>query len=478
MPINFFHTVYQTLLNNKEKILIRWPAEKDLSKSFTGNDLLQKIGTIRTALANCPVKPAQPVLLALPVSVNLICAVLAVQAAGAVPVLPPAKASAGSLLKLIKKRQIPFVVIAGAPSLLMRAVAFVRNFRYIPLGDKLCGPHQAISIVNVPPEQPALVSHSSGSTGHAKAIYRSHRVLAAQHEALKEAFPPWPGQIDFPLFPNILLHNLSTGITSVLPAIRRFALREMEPAAIVGQLISENVQTLTGNVFYFRRLADYLRKNPHSFPQVRALGIGGSPVPETLAQGLQKLFAHAAVYIIYGSSEAEPIAIRKVQQDEKGDPLAGYKVGKVNKHIQLAVSYTGEVAVAGKLHRVGEIKLKGPHVAIGEGEEALQTGDFGYVDAANELYLTARKGNETICNGLQHYQLEHLVAHDERVEKVAAIATGHGFDIYVQGSIPEGDVLTLLKKHTDMKTIRGIHKHNDIPVDARHLSKIIYSKLG
>lgn len=478
MHINFFHTVYQSLLNNKEKVLIRWPSESSESKRFTGNDLLQKIGSIRMALANYPVGPGQPVLLALPVSAELVCAVLAVQAAGAVPVLPPAKVSAGSLLKLIKQQRIPFVFIAHAPSLLMKAVAFVKKFHYIPLGDDLPGTPQAISIMNVPPQQPALVSHSSGSTGQAKAIYRSHRVLGAQHQILKEAFPPWPDQTDFPLFPNILLHNLASGVTSVLPAIPRFALNEMDPATIARQLMSENVQTLTGNVFYFRRLADYLHENP-SFPQVRALGIGGSPVPEALAHRLQKLFPCAAVYIIYGSSEAEPIAIRKVQHNEKIDPLAGYKVGKVNEHVQLSLSYIGEVAVAGERHPVGEIKIKGPHVAIREGEEALQTGDFGYVDAAtNELYLTARKGNETICNGLQHYQLEHLLANDERVEKVAAIATDYGFDLYVQGSIPEQDVPSLLKKHTDMKTIKSIHKRNPIPVDARHLSKIIYSKLG
>ena len=69
------------------------------------------------------------------------------------------------------------------------------------------------------PNQPALIAHTSGSTGQPKQIVRTHAVLSAQHAVLKAVFPPWPGQQDFPLFPNVLLHNLASGAASILPKV-------------------------------------------------------------------------------------------------------------------------------------------------------------------------------------------------------------------------------------------------------------------
>lgn len=128
MPINFFNTVFQSLLINKEKELIVWPLGNGTSHYYTGDDIIEKIAAMRMALLRQHVNPLQSVLLAKPVSIDLVCALFALQAVG------------------------------------------------------------------------ALVSYSSGSTGNAKAVYRSHKVLLAQHEVLKEVFPSWPGQIDSPLF--------------------------------------------------------------------------------------------------------------------------------------------------------------------------------------------------------------------------------------------------------------------------------------
>lgn len=475
MPVNFFTTIFQTLLRNKEKELIRWPAEEGNPGNYTGHELLEKIAAIRMALLNRSVQPSQPVLLAVPVSIDLICALLAIQSVGAVPILPPAKAGAGNLLKVIEDQKIAFVVIAHPLTLLMKTAAWIKKIKFILIHHlpKAC---EAIDIVNVPPAQPALVSHSSGSTGAAKAVYRSHSVLLAQHEVLKETFPPWPDQVDFPLFPNILLHNLAVGITSVLPDIPKFEPSKTNPAVIAGQLIKEGVHTLTGNVYYFKKLLIYFEQHALYFPCVQAIGIGGSPVPELLALSLKKFFPCAAIWIIYGSSEAEPIAVRMVG-DESIHPLAGYKVGTVSKHIQLALAPAGEVVVAGKCYPVGEITIKGPHVAISPGTEALRTGDFGYLDEHNELCLTARKGNESIFKGLQHYQLEQALMQDQRVEKAAAIVRKDGFYLYVQGNIGEQEVVNTLKKWIDISVIKSISKRNRIPVDQRHLSKILYNKV-
>ncbi|MBC8084394.1 MAG: AMP-binding protein, partial [Hymenobacter sp.] len=324
-------------------------------------------------------------------------------------------------------------------------------------------------------QQAALISHSSGSTGAAKAIWRSHQVLRAQHEAIKTVFPPWPGQRDFPLFPNVLLHNLAAGVVSVLPAVPWADLQQLDPARLVAQLGRERVQTLTGNVFYFGALLAYLRQQPVPLPEVVAVGIGGSPVPEPLARELQRVVPQAAIHIIYGSSEAEPIAVRRVGP-APANPLAGYCVGSI------LAGLTWRIEPLGRLRRgpaagreVGELWVQGAHVAAASGQW-LRTGDYGYV-AEGQLFLTGRQGNERLHQGVQHYQLEHLLYHLPGVERVAARADAAGFTLFVQGSVAPAAIRELVAKNFPAVVCLAVHLRPALPVDARHHSKILYEQL-
>jgi acyl-CoA synthetase (AMP-forming)/AMP-acid ligase II len=329
---------------------------------------------------------------------------------------------------------------------------------------------------DVDPELPALITHSSGSTGHAKAVYRTHRVLTAQHYALKSDFPPWPGQRDFPLFPNILLHNLAAGVVSVLPDVTWGSAGPLPTARLVQQLQREHIQTLTGNVWYFRALISHLQQHPTSLPAVVGIGVGGSPVPEPLLQQLQHLFSQAAVHVIYGSSEAEPIAVRQVNH-QRFSPLAGYCVGSLHPSLECRIQPLGTLARGSATGQtVGEIQVRGPHVAAELGQW-LRTGDYGYFCADGQLYLTGRQGNERLHQGVQHYQLEHLLYHLPGVERVAARADEAGFTVFVQGTTTRQDVEELLAKNFPASLCCAVVFRAQLPVDARHYSKILYDQL-
>lgn len=474
MHPNFFELIRTTLQRLPNEPLLVWPTGPNGRTAYTGAAILSRTQALREALAAAAVRPSEAVLLALPVRQDLVCALLAIQALGAVPVLPPATIKLRPLLKLLRRSGIRTVVVARA-GWGRRRLARLLGLRLVAadaVGEAREAPAPAAP---VGAEQAALVSHSSGSTGQPKAIRRGHAVLRAQHEAIKEVFPPWVGQRDFPLFPNIMLHNLAAGVMSILPDLTK-AGNAPDPARLVAQLLRERVQTLTGNVHYFNILLGYLRQYPVALPEVRGVGVGGSPVPEGLVQELRAYFPAAAVHVIYGSSEAEPIAVRRADAAPT-DPRAGYCVGPFHPALEWRLRPLGELThgpAAG--HAVGEVLVRGTHVASARPGQWLATGDYGYV-AADQLYLTGRQGNERLHQGVQHYQIEHALSQVPGVQRVAARAGATGFTVYVQGPAAPAAVAAALARDFPPGLCGAMRFRPSLPVDARHQSKILYDQL-
>ena len=473
---NFCLALYATLRAAPEQVCLVWPRAAGSPVRLTGRQVLAQAEALRAQLRDQLVPVGQAVVVALPVSPELLTTLLGIMAHGAVPVLPPAGSRHHLAGLLLRSR---YVMLPAGPA---------RRWQWLGrrLGIRvLAAPAAGPAAECLPPTpvavhaQAALVSHSSGSTGRPKAIRRTHAVLMAQHQVLRRLFPPQPDQRDFPLFPNILLHNLSVGTPSVLPAVPWGRLADFDPAGVARQLQQEGVTTLTGNVFYLQRLSRYLLAEGLAVPEVQAVGVGGSPVPEYLLHQLRRCFPQAAVYAIYGSSEAEPIALRQATATAPPAGLtaglaAGYYVGPVVDGLECRLLPHGEVWRPGLPPvPVGEVAVRGPHVAA---PNWLATGDYGYFDTQGHLWLTGRRGNATICAGVQHYQVEHVVQHVPGVERVAARPRRGGFAVYVQGTACPTAVRAALAAHLPPGVCRAL-VFRALPVDARHLSKILYDRL-
>lgn len=452
--------------------MIIWPDKK--YQISTGKSILQRVNSIAWKLEVVKIQKGEEVLIALPVGCDLISGILATMAIGAVPVLPPAGIKLSGLLKLVKTRKVKFLLVEKLPFAL-RWFALLLNIKVIST-DNLSDSNFLVKPEDIDPNQAALISHSSGSTGNSKAIIRSHKVLLAQHDVLNQVFPPLDNQNDFPLFPNVLLHNLCNGTLSILPEIAGFKLKNLDASLIVKQLLTLPVTTLTGNIFYFKKILEYVKDHNTELNGIRALGIGGSPVPEYLVYELKSVFKNADIYIIYGSSEAEPIAVRKIDQENQ-DPAKGYCVGEIVSTISIKIEPIGNLLFKnGAVIPVGEIEVKGPHVAVENTNEWLKTGDFGYI-YDQKLFLTGRKGNETLYKGLQHYQIEHVLQHIDNVELAAAIFSTKGFELFIKGTATETEVREVLEKEFPTNIFNKINLVKEIATDNRHLSKILYNTL-
>ncbi|WP_223649133.1 AMP-binding protein [Hymenobacter psoromatis] len=496
MHPNFAERLFSSLLAHPARPVLRWPDPRPGASATTlsGAELLGRVHAWQLALERAgPLPPGAPVLLAQPGSPELVAALLAVLGLGAVPVLPPAGATARQLLALLRTERIGHVAttpgarrwLAGPGRLLgYRCVAATPTAGEFSVPTPLLRP--------VPLGQPALVSHSSGSaSGRPTAVRRSHAVLQQQHEALRRQFPPWAGQRDFPLFSNVILHNLAVGALSVVPDLAG-GLARLVPGRVLAQLAAEQVQTLTGNVFYFNTLLEELRRQPATFPAVRALGVGGSPVPEQLLAALRPWFPGATLHVIYGASEAEPIAVRSVAGAAL-DPRRGYCVGPLVAGLRVRLGQPAPVWLPPALTPppvggpapaptvAGEILVAGPHVARPAGApEYLTTGDHGYFDTAGQLWLVGRRGAAGLVRGVGHYQLEHYLRQLPGVDQVAArtLAGGGQFELFVVGSRPVADVRAAVAAAFGEGLLGPVRYRPRLPVDGRHFSKIRYDLLG
>lgn len=471
MDSNFYSAIHNNLSKNPDKIFLKWPDQEQTFYHISGQVILKGVLSVYSSLKHKKINEGDKVVIGITFSPEFVFAVLGAMAYGAIPVLPPAGATRLSLFKFLFREKIKeiYTDIPRGTSLFLASFG-IKTIRPVSCNKKVSN----IQIREVSQNLPALISFSSGSTGQPKAVYRTHKILKAQHLALKKSFPPGPDQQDFPLFPNILLHNLALGITTVIPDIPKFDVRRLDPEKVLTQIENEKVDSLTGNVFYFKKLLDYLEQNASLFPYVKELGIGGSPVPEYLPHLLKKYFINANVFVIYGSTQAEPIAIRKVE--EQKDPALGYFVGAIHPDISFRITSSEKTKMGSKFYSVGHIEVNGIHVVLKKDQEWLETGDYGYLDDNRDLYLTGRKGNETLVQGYGHYQIENLLTTLTPIKQVAAIVNKDTFDIYYEGEVDPAKIRKILEVFPG-SIINSIQPIEKIPVDNRHLSKILYQKL-
>ena len=131
-------------------------------------------------------------------------------------------------------------------------------------------------------------------------------------------------------FPVVALHNLCCGTTTVMPAVDLANPAGVDPRLIVKQLGDYKVNTLTGAPAFVGKVVDEVLKQKLSFPGLWQLGCGGAPVTLELCEKVLKAFPETDSQVIYGSTEAEPMAHASMKDAVtiKGN---GYMAGKLAK---------------------------------------------------------------------------------------------------------------------------------------------------
>jgi acyl-CoA synthetase (AMP-forming)/AMP-acid ligase II len=230
---------------------------------------------------------------------------------------------------------------------------------------------------------------------------------------------------------------------------------------------------------------------------------GGAPVFPTEAACYQKAFPNSDITVVYGSTEAEPIAAISVEdllQKSDIQSLGGLCVGEPDAHIKCIILRIQDKPVHGDdivnlilpTGGIGEICVAGDHVlkAYYNNEEAFlrnkivdqtgtiwhRTGDAGFLGEDGCLNLTGRCNQMIFRNGqwISPFLWEALLADSGLVRCGTVIQNGRELVVVAQ-PLPnriKPKIATLqayLPQNIDRLVL--IPK---MPMDPRHHSKIDY----
>ncbi len=341
-------------------------------------------------------------------------------------------------------------------------------------------------------DDPALITFTSGSSGIPKGANRTHGFLAAQYEALCHELDYRDDDVDMPMFPVFALRNLAAGITSVIPTMDFRNVAAVNGAAVARQIRDHAATLVTASPPFIDRLADL--PTP---PRPRRILTGGAPVTARQIERWHAAFPNTRIEIVYGSTEAEPVAHLTSHARLAAERPDGFCCGKPTPLLRTRIIAIrrGRVrpeeleALTLPAGQIGELLVAGRHVcrdyfnnpdAVADNKVIMpdgtcwhRMGDTGYFDAEGRFFLTGRVHTTIVYKGkMLHAQLVEATVTKALpgAVRVAALDVDGQLVVIVQGeAIPDPD--------RRIEADRIVFTAKPLPVDPRHNTKIDYATL-
>lgn len=417
-------------------------------------------------------KKGDRVLVAMTVDIELYVALAACWRVGAIAVFPePAMGLAGVRHAIRTTR--PGFLFASSAYRLLRLLPELWGCRALCPSDGDTGEANPLALN---PDDTALISFTSGSTGLPKAIARSHAFLLAQHSEVRGLLASDRAEVDLVAFPVFVLVNLAEGRTSVLPNWKISKPEQVLPASLAHWCAAKGVTRALLPPSLCSTLA--ASDIPASLDCVFT---GGGPVKPSLVGRLRQKKQGLRIVSVYGSTEAEPIAEldwADVGADDMEEMKngGGLLVGAVTSGTK-AVLREGEILVAGahvNSHYLDPAMEIGAKVKDGD-VTWHRTGDAGRIDEQGRLWLLGRHSAVVFTQQRPLYPFAVEVAAENwpGVRHAALAQIKKAAVLVVEGDIPEEACL----ERAQSLGIDQVRKVSAMPFDRRHRSKIDYSAL-
>jgi amino acid adenylation domain-containing protein len=369
----------------------------------------------------------------------LVAAVLGVLKAGAiVAALDPDDPV--SRLKMLVDDAEPNVIVADAQNRNLAA-----EFRHPDCtilhfeSETATGPVHNPSI-EIPPEQTAFLTYTSGTTGLPKGVMKSHRQLRRAAAVHSEAMQ-YTENDRIPLFTTISTGWGTTGLWFLLNGamLCPFPLRTRGITGLAEWIIDRDLTVYVSSASVFRSLLKTI-KDGFVFSNVRAVGLGGETVTADDFRAFRQHFPPTSTFVhTLSSSETSNIAWSRWTLADK-IPEGVLPVGHFSRDID--VSLLGDDGQPVARGEVGEIVVRSRYLANGywrdptltaerfsndldgKGTRLVRTGDLGRINADDLLEFCGRKDDRIKIRGnrIELMDIERALERLPGVDRAAAVA--------------------------------------------------------
>jgi long-chain acyl-CoA synthetase len=272
----------------------------------------------------------------------------------------------------------------------------------------------------------ALMIYTSGTTGRPKGVMLTHNNLYTNAAAAWDAAEWDKGTVALlclPLAHSFGVVSMNAGNLSPFKESFGVLMRWFDPEEVFRLIERYRVGYFVGVPTMFQLLLNHPAADKYDTTSLERCTISAAPVSEELYRAFTAKF-NCEMYEGYGLTEASPaVALCRPSMPLKkgscGTPLPGVEVKIVDpEDSDLSFFEQGEILVRGPNVMKGYYKRSEDTEAALRGGW-LHTGDIGYLDDENFLYVTDRLKDMIIKGGYNIYPSEiegYLVEHPDILE--------------------------------------------------------------
>jgi acyl-CoA synthetase (AMP-forming)/AMP-acid ligase II len=495
--------------------------------SMSFGDLEDRAGRLAAGLAAVGLRSRDRVLVMLRPGLEFVATAFALLRMGCVPVFADPGLGIGPLLSCIEVTAPRGLIAVNAlhavralrPQPFRSVEIAVTNRRWpgaIPFSRLGTLSAEPMSVAAVEPEDIAVIAFTTGSTGEAKGVCFSHRTLQAQVIAFRALTGIAPGDTQIALLPILAILGPGLGCATVLPDMDPSRPARVDPGRLADVIRRFEVTHGFAAPTIWSLLAEHCERARITLPTLRALMVGGAPVPPMLVERARRILGpDGEVHVVYGATEAVPVTSATGTEilAARETPERGTLVGRPLPHVATRLVRVTDAALASLADagevpdgEVGEVAVKGDVVMsayfgrrdadvaarIPDGAGAWhRMGDLGRFDEQGRLWFCGRKSDriETANGPLYTSWIEPIFERDPRVARAAVVGVGRRprqKTVLVVEPVPghysiwpgrRRHLARDLRAHASF-SLDEILFRRTLPLDIRHNAKILRGELA